>query len=217
MAANLHIYSDKLNDIGDKSTWRWLQIHRNCWCWPSVLTWQVSSLFHLQYVHRKLKQTLVTCGLQRSRVCLNFLWLYGRSNKLETCQVFLVLICLKNNIFCVYSCSELMQVKFVTKFNTEAQIDLPKKQLEGWLRWWMNDIYCIYNFVEGVNVFFGRIKFVIFIWSSLIVISDQFHFIIFEIVSLYFTECQLYFSFIRLWSLYVLKKKDSSLSQFVPR
>ena len=147
-----------------------------CWCWPSFLTWQVSSLFHLQYVHKKLKQTLVTCGQQRSRVCLNFLWLYGRSNKIETCQVFLFLICLKNTIFCVCSCSELMQVKFVTKFNTEAQIDLPPKQLEGWLRWQMKDIYCIYNFVEDVIVFFfGIIKFVI---------SDQFHFIIFEIVSL---------------------------------
>ena len=58
-------------------------------------SWQVSSLFNLQHVHRKLKQTLINCGQHGARICINFLWLYGKSNKLESCQVYLALFYLK--------------------------------------------------------------------------------------------------------------------------
>ena len=69
------------------------------WCWTSFPTWRVSSLFNLQHVHRKLKQTLATCSQHRARVCFCLLWIYWRSNKLETCQVLLPLFCLKKYQF----------------------------------------------------------------------------------------------------------------------
>ena len=76
------------------------------WCLPSFPTWWVSSLFNLQHVHRKLRQTLATCDQHGARVCFSCLWLYGRSNKLETCQ---------------------------HKVCTEMQIAQPPRQLQEWL------------------------------------------------------------------------------------
>ena len=67
--------------------------------WTSFPIWRVSSLFNLQHVHRKLNQTLATCGHHGARLCVSFLWIYGRSNKLETHQVLLSLFCLQKYQF----------------------------------------------------------------------------------------------------------------------
>ena len=42
------------------------------WCSTSFPTWLFSSLFDLQYVHWKLKQTLTTCGQHGAMVCFCF-------------------------------------------------------------------------------------------------------------------------------------------------
>ena len=76
------------------------------WCFPIG---QVSSLFNLQHVHIKLKQTLATWAQNWARVCFSFLWIYERSNKLENHQVLLALFCLKYTSFDFCLCSELLQ------------------------------------------------------------------------------------------------------------
>ena len=106
------------------------------WCWTSFPAWQISSLVNLQHVQRKLKQTLAIWCQHGTRVCFSFLWIYGRSNTLETCQVILALICLKKTNFGFCWWSQLMQLKFVIKtLCTENQIAQLPRQLEGWLRW----------------------------------------------------------------------------------
>ena len=63
------------------------------------MTWKVSILFYHPYIHRQLQQILATCWPQVARVCFSLLWIYQRSNKLETHQVSkLVQYCLLTQI-----------------------------------------------------------------------------------------------------------------------
>ena len=97
------------------------------WWWTSIPIWQVSSLFNLQHFHIKLRQTLYTCGQDKAGVCVSCLPIFKRSNKLETCQILFVSVCLKK---------ELLQPKCVKKkLCMERQIAQPARPLQGWQGW----------------------------------------------------------------------------------
>ena len=55
--------------------------------------------FNLQHGNTRLIQTLAICGQHAAMVCFICLWIYGRSNKLETSQILLSLFCLKKDQF----------------------------------------------------------------------------------------------------------------------
>ena len=76
------------------------------WCWPFFSIWQVSSLFNLQHVHRKQRQTLGACGQQKVVLCIK----YPTNWKLV--RYFWLHFASKNTIFGFCSRSQLLHLKF---------------------------------------------------------------------------------------------------------
>ena len=124
-------------------------------CSTSLPTWQVSSLFILLHLYRKLKQILATCCQHGARVGFNFLWIYGRSNKLETHQVLLALFCLKNCFF-FWSCSELLQLKLVARHLRQSLLFLHCLPLFGpfWHFWAVLAVFLLFGtFLHFLELF----------------------------------------------------------------
>ena len=103
------------------------------WCWASFPTCRVTSLFNLQHVHRKVKQNLATCGHHGARVCFCLLWIYWRSNKLETHQVLLPLFCpVKDQFWFLLTLRTYSaEVFFFFFIWTETQIVQPQNSYKG--------------------------------------------------------------------------------------
>ena len=121
------------------------------WCWSSFYTWPVSSLFNLLYVHRKLKQTLATCG-QHGAIFFSFL-ASGQNmedpTNLKLVRYFCPQCAFKKNSFWFLLLLRTSAAKICKKKNgMETQSVQSPRLLWGWH---IKDIVWIYNFVKGLH------------------------------------------------------------------